>query len=143
MCQPSPASPRTRLCHKCLMHQVWPCTCHPVSLCPGTSTRAWPVPAHHRWSGVISQGPWPLTNIMFPPILTQIQGVRAIDIFTPQSFPFYIYSTVTAAHFDANLGTGPDIPDGPPDHVLTTSRSSPRSQGLTLRISRSQMPQRK
>ena len=25
---------------------------------------------------------------------------------------------MTAAHFDANLGTGPDIPDGPPDHIL-------------------------
>ena len=25
---------------------------------------------------------------------------------------------MSAAHFDAHLGTGPDIPDGPPGHVL-------------------------
>ena len=25
---------------------------------------------------------------------------------------------MTAAHFDAHLGPGPDIPDGPPDHFL-------------------------
>ena len=47
---PSPESPRTPQCHKCLMHQVWPHPRRPVSLCPGPSTGAWPVPAHHRWS---------------------------------------------------------------------------------------------
>ena len=25
---------------------------------------------------------------------------------------------MTAAHFDAHFGPGPDIPDGPPDHIL-------------------------
>ena len=43
-------------------------------------------------------------------------GVR--DIFTPQSFPYYIWTRNGCSPFDAHLGPGPDIPDGPPGHVL-------------------------
>ena len=48
----------TRRCPNRLLCIVWPRTCRPVqvSLCPGPSPRAWPVPADHTWSVVIPRG---------------------------------------------------------------------------------------
>ena len=70
------------------------------------------------------------------------------DIFTPQSFSFYIWTRKAAAHLmhisalgltslTALLATSSS---GDSTKSLTTSWSSPRSRGLTLRISWSQMP---
>ena len=52
--------------------------------------------------------------------------------FTPQLFPFYISSTVIAAHFDAHLGPGPDIPDGSPHYVLVQALNKNSSKGRYL-----------
>ena len=65
------------------------------------------------------------------------------DIFTPQSFSFYIWTRKAAAHLMHILALGltslmallATSSSGDSTKSLTTSWSSPRSRGFTLRIS--------
>ena len=40
------------------------------------------------------------------------------DIFTPQSFPYYIWTRNGCSPFDAHFGPRPDIPDSHPGGIL-------------------------
>ena len=72
----------------------------------------------------------------------------ARDIYTPQLFPFYIWTQKAAAHLMHILSLGLTSltallamsSSRDSTKSLTTSWSSPRLWGLTLRISWSQMP---